>query len=156
MRKENGMRRELFRMTFVAALLMFLTVQTGMVRAGGDIDVFVASAKGGILDEVEDQLKQGVDIDAQDSNGETALVEAAQQGNVDIVKLLLEKGAKIEGAERGGWNALILACQNGHLEISRLLLDKGANVNAANEKTRDRAGLGLPERSFGISPALGG
>ena len=39
-------------------------------------------------------LENGVDVEAKNIDGETALQEAAKRGRVEVVKLLRERGAK--------------------------------------------------------------
>lgn len=49
----------------------------------------------GDIDGVDDLLNQGVDINAQNKGGQTALVIAARNGATEIVAKLLEHGADI-------------------------------------------------------------
>lgn len=74
------------------------------------------------------------DPNAQEQNGETALMIASANNHMEIVKLLLAYGANVNG---GGWIVgypLIEASREGHLEIAKLLLDKGADVNIMSDE----------------------
>src|SRR5690606_22404350 len=46
----------------------------------------------------------GIDLEASDSSGQTALMMAAVKGHVPSVKLLLERGARVDTPD--GWTAL--------------------------------------------------
>ena len=74
-------------------------------------------------------LDKGADINAKDSNGETALMEAADNGHLEVVKQLLAKGADVNAKSSYGYTALLYAADQGHTECVGLLLDGGANIN---------------------------
>src|ERR1035437_9103176 len=75
-------------------------------------------------------LNKGVNINAKDTNGATALIKAASRGYADMTRLLLDKGAEINVKADYGWTALIGAAGGGYADMTRLLLDKGADINA--------------------------
>ena len=56
----------------------------------------VCAARGGHQGIVELLLKQGADINSQDSDGDTALMKAACKCHQGVVQLLLEQGAQID------------------------------------------------------------
>ena len=74
--------------------------------------------------------KTGVEIDAVELRGKTALHVATAHDRVDIVLLLLEHGAAVNAASDGGWTPLHNACDKGCEGIVRILLKAGAQVNA--------------------------
>lgn len=77
-------------------------------------------------------IKQGVNVNAVDKNGNTALIMAARFGELSIVKMLIKAGATIdEPRSPKGRTALMaaLAYANG-IEMTKLLVENGANVNA--------------------------
>jgi len=89
--------------------------------------------------------EEGVDLEATDHLGRTAVMLAAQAGHAASVKLLLDKGAQLETlskpdkkhnnkGEKKDLNgtALFLATAMGHVEVVNVLLEKGANVEAPN------------------------
>ncbi|KAL2865163.1 ankyrin repeat-containing domain protein [Aspergillus lucknowensis] len=75
-------------------------------------------------------VNRGVDLEARNHVGRTALAEAAWRGRAEIAKLLLESGAKIESRDNDGSTPLILAAVDGHEKVVKLLLDRGAAVEA--------------------------
>lgn len=97
----------------------------------GDGKALVRAALDGHTDEVQALLDKGVDVNAVDKRGSTALMVAAWKGHSDIVKLLLDRGADVN-LKKGddGSTALMVAALEGHSDIVKALLDKGADVNA--------------------------
>jgi ankyrin repeat protein len=89
-------------------------------------------------DTVKFLLDLGVDVNASDKEGWTALLLAAEKGHPSVVRVLLDRGANINAKcvcpdwLDGGWTALMIATKLGHDEIVQLLLDKGAEVNGKN------------------------
>ncbi len=70
---------------------------------------------------------KGVDLNAQATNGDTALMVASYKNNVEAVNALLAKGAAVNKA---GWTPLHYAAAAGNGEIVQILLKAGAQVNA--------------------------
>lgn len=88
-----------------------------------------ASAKGD-LETVKKLLNEGVDVNATDMHGRTALIEAAWSGNASIAELLVQKGAEVNAADSAGYTALMRASEEGHLSLVKTLIKNGADVNA--------------------------
>jgi ankyrin repeat protein len=80
-----------------------------------------------VLDHFLDRM--GMDIDARDQDGRTALYWASILGHDKIVQMLLDTGADANG--QSGWcgSALQAASAGGYDMIVQTLLDKGADVN---------------------------
>ena len=76
-------------------------------------------------------LKNGIDVNAKNETGQTALMEAAHSidGGADIVRMLLQNGAKINEKADFGSTALRYACRNLNLETVEILLENGAEVD---------------------------
>jgi ankyrin repeat protein len=87
-----------------------------------------ASSKGD-LSTVKKLLTEGADVNATDSSGRTALVEAAWGGHTDIVKYLIEKGANVNTGDNVGYTALMRASEEGHNAVVTVLVQKNADVN---------------------------
>ncbi|MBN2587392.1 MAG: ankyrin repeat domain-containing protein [Candidatus Fermentibacteraceae bacterium] len=79
-------------------------------------------------------LKQGVDINACNSNGATALILSAFNGHSQISNLLIDNGIDIHKKDNGGFNSLMVACEcaTADIELVKRLIDSGADVNATS------------------------
>ena len=96
------------------------------------------------LEAVELAWKLGNDVDAADTNGDTALHGAIHRGAANIVRFLVEKGADVDAVNDRGWSALSVAqgvfypnTFNRHPELVTLLLDLGADPDAGSRRTVD-------------------
>jgi hypothetical protein len=74
----------------------------------------------------------GVDVDAVDNLGYTALHLACMKGRHHFVALLLQKGANVNKLSNTRETPLHLACENDHFRIVKLLLKSGADPDYAN------------------------
>lgn len=75
-------------------------------------------------------LKQGVDVNAQEGDGSTALHFAAYSDNVSLADLLIRAGARVDAANDLGATPLHLACNNGNAAMVDRLLSAKADSNA--------------------------
>ena len=96
------------------------------------------------LEAVELAWKLGNDVNAADTNGDTALHGAIHRGAANIVRFLVEKGADVDAVNDRGWSALSVAqgvfypnTFNRHPELVTLLLDLGADPDAGSRRTVD-------------------
>ena len=79
-------------------------------------------------------LEAGIDKDAVDSDGQTALHLAVGGSAWNIVPLLLEAGADIDATDSEGCTALHVAIEFGCLETVRRLLEAGADKDATDSE----------------------
>jgi ankyrin repeat protein len=74
-------------------------------------------------------VQKGIDVNAAQLDGTTALHWAAYHEDAETAALLVRSGANVNAANRYGVPPLALACANGSAAIVRLLLDAGADPN---------------------------
>ena len=97
----------------------------------------IRSSMFGNREAVRKLLEQdGIDVNAKNSDGYTALILASSNGRTEIVAMLLDAGANVNARTNTnywGSTALIRASENKHTEIVSMLLDNGADVNATDD-----------------------
>ena len=76
-------------------------------------------------------LAAGVDVDARQPDGATALQWAAHWNDLQAADLLLEAGADVNAANNLGVTPLALACENASLALVERLLEAGAQADLA-------------------------
>jgi len=67
-----------------------------------------SSAKSGEYANVEILVEKGVDVNAQDNDGDTALMTASRGGYLDVVQLLIDAGVDVNAKNDSGETALSL------------------------------------------------
>ncbi|CBY09391.1 unnamed protein product [Oikopleura dioica] len=68
-----------------------------------------------------------LDLDAQDNEGNTALIHAAQAGHYEVVELILKQSIDVDQRNHRGFSALMKAAIQGQIESVRFLLGHGAD-----------------------------
>ena len=96
-------------------------------------DDFVRSAEKGDLKAVELFLAAGIDVNAQNASGLTALMAAAKNGRMEVVNKLLDQKVNVDAQSKQGVTALMLAAENNQSEIVNLLLKKNADPNLQDQ-----------------------
>lgn len=115
--------------TLMPACALLLTFGPGLL-AGSDLRL-VEAAKRRDGAAIRLLLERGVDANAPQADGATALHWAAHWDDVETADLLIRSGARVDAANEIGATPLFLACENGNAAIVRLLLTDGANPNPA-------------------------
>lgn len=96
-------------------------------------DLMFDAARGGRDDVIPALLAAGVDIEARDARGFTALVLASYNDQLSTTALLLDEGAAPDGTGEDQINtALMGVAFKGYTDIARLLLDRGAAPDRTN------------------------
>ncbi len=85
------------------------------------------------MTEAKDLVDGGVDINARNAYGWTALMHAARVGHEELVNLLLNHGADVNAQADDGWTALMRAAVKDHEAIVKILLRHGARVDLRDE-----------------------
>ena len=89
------------------------------------LDDYFQAAYDGNLHIIKECIKSGIDKEAKDSVGSTALHFASGKDHLEIVQYLIENcNLDREAKTNNGWTALHFACSNGHLEIVKYLIEK--------------------------------
>src|SRR5688572_4410363 len=100
----------------------------GMLRVEYSAESFVKQAAEGDTIAIKTFLAAGMNINARNENGYTALMKAASSGQTETVQALLAAGADSDLAN-GGRSALSLAAVNGDLSTMKVLIAGGAQVD---------------------------
>lgn len=95
------------------------------------------SARIGDLERVKECLTNGANVNARDSDGQTALIITSYRGMMkneiffEISKLLVQNGIDVNAQDNDGWTALMAASYHGQFGIMEFLIENGADVNIA-------------------------
>jgi ankyrin repeat protein len=115
---------------FVASAMGALSLSVALSAAPAA--TVAEAAKTGDREAVRALLKQGVDVNAAEGDGMTALHWAARQGDAELAQMLLYAGANVKATTRlGGYTPLILASQNGSAALLDALIKAGADAKVA-------------------------
>jgi len=78
--------------------------------------------------QIEDLVRNGVDVNTGDYDSRTALHLAASEGHVDVVESLLALNSNVNATDRMGFSPLVDACRHGHFQIQMMLKDVGGQL----------------------------
>ncbi|MDD3546478.1 MAG: ankyrin repeat domain-containing protein [Kiritimatiellae bacterium] len=96
--------------------------------------LFLCAAKKGRMATIERKAAEGININARDENGSTALHYAASENHTNVVSFLLSRGADVDSKNNDRMTPLMLASRRTRLESVELLLSKGADVHAKDNQ----------------------
>jgi ankyrin repeat protein len=88
---------------------------------------WLQAVRAGDLDALERMAAAGLDVNARDQHGQTALMLGARHGRDDVVGWLVARGADLDYTAKFGQSALMLAVLGGHATTVRILVDAGAD-----------------------------
>ncbi len=113
---------------------------TGLLLLGAGLATLAAAAARAPLADAAEQRDKtsigkllasaGVDVNATQVDGTTALHWAAYHADAETAALLIQAGASVNTLNRYGVPPLAQACTNGNAAIVKLLLQAGADANA--------------------------
>jgi len=84
------------------------------------------------IKKVKEIIDDGININAIDEYGSTALIAATRNCQYSIVKLLIDVGANVNIENYSRNTSLSLAIKKGQIEIVNLLINAGANIDISN------------------------
>ena len=120
-------------MPVILILLLLLLPSAGQAVGAGDLRL-IEAAKRADAAAVRTLLgQQGVDVNATQGDGATALHWAAHRDDAVTAALLIEAGADLNATNDLGIPPLMLACTNGSDAMVARLLDAGADPNLRPE-----------------------
>src|SRR5229473_7529857 len=94
--------------------LAFICILAGSSLTAAPADVrVVEAAKHKDLTVLRALVRQGLNVNAPEADGATALHWAAHWGNVDMAQLLIRAGGNVNATTDLGVTPLILACETG-------------------------------------------
>lgn len=89
---------------------------------------WLEATKSGDLARIQSLIDAGVNINALDHHGQTALMNSAMHGKYEVARLLVQQGAEFNHTAKYHLTALMLAVINRHKEIVQLLAEAGADT----------------------------
>jgi ankyrin repeat protein len=102
---------------------------------------FIEDARWCKTDSVRKALETGVDVNARDADGVSAIRWAAVEGLEPIVVLLIEAGADVNSANSSGVTPLMMAARWGYKGIVKALVAAGAEVDSLSSTGPGRTAL---------------
>ncbi|MCY4077157.1 MAG: ankyrin repeat domain-containing protein [Acidobacteria bacterium] len=115
----------------LSILVLLLAVGVGAAQQPGES--LIAATRAGDAAAVRALLDAGVEVDAPEPDGTTALHRAVHRDDPAIVELLIGAGADVDLTNDYGVTPLSLACTNGSAEAVARLLDAGADPEVRTE-----------------------
>lgn len=98
------------------------------VRSDAATEELWCAAESGDLAALDRICSRGIDVNARNKFGMTALMRAAYHGHSQVVRALVRRGADPNLARNDKFTALALAAFFGHTETVRILIEHGAKT----------------------------
>ena len=117
------------------SIVVLVLVWAAVTTAQGQEDralTLIEAVKRADTSSARDLLTQGVNENASETDGTTALHWAVQRDDLETATLLMSAGADANAANRYGVTPLELACVNANAAMVRALLEAGADANTAS------------------------
>ena len=113
-------------LAYGADMIKLLLNAGAQIRKGDELSTYSYI---GDTEKVKELLATGVDINAKDSLGETALMRASNGGHADTVQTLLQAGADVHAKDEKGYTVMWTARGE---NVKKLLLEAGAEPIASD------------------------
>jgi len=129
----------------ISLAILFAVLLPSALIAGGkkDEERLLDMAAVGQLKKINKLLKPGMNLDATDDLGRTALHIGVETEAYDIVSLLISQGAEKNAQDKRGRTPLLIAVNNENPELIKLLSDAGADFSIADEEGNSPASISL-------------
>jgi ankyrin repeat protein len=124
------MARARFRVVLLAVVGLSFAAEQAVIRADDRSDL-ISVVRYGDREGLAALLKKGVDVNATEADGSTALMWASYRDDEESAALLIQAGAHVNIANELGATALWAASMNGSAVMVGRLLQAGANPNLA-------------------------
>jgi ankyrin repeat protein len=124
------MARSRFRLVLLAVVALAVVSAQAVIRAD-DRSELISVVRYGDREGLAALLKKGVDVNATEADGSTALMWASYRDDEESAALLIQAGAHVNIANELGATALWAASMNGSAVMVGRLLQAGANPNLA-------------------------
>jgi ankyrin repeat protein len=112
---------------FIFGLLFVVVFALGLACKPADVNKsLLEAAERGSVEDVEDLLEKGADVNAKDEFERTPLMLSALEGHAEVATLLVEAGADVNATAKYGQTALQFAEEQGNEEIAGILRAAGA------------------------------
>src|SRR2546429_3117256 len=136
MRRRRNIRSSLIQFTILGLLLALCSCEGGAEKPtpeaarrflklrGYEFDeqsFFKAAAAGDVL-AANGFLSAGINPNAKNDDGDTALTATAARGDLQMVNALLTGGADLKAKGRNNWTAFLLALEREHDEVANALV----------------------------------
>jgi len=135
---DRSMRRILLAILFATATL--IGSQPDSKASDKPVVAFLEAVKAGDTSAVEAGLTAGIDVEAKDWAGWSALAWASLLLHNDIIVTLLDAGADIEYLSKGGKNSgrplMMAAKKYKGISTVKLIVERGADVNGTDQYGR--------------------
>ena len=118
-------------------------------------DALHRAAQAGDIEILKAALAAGVDVDARDGQGWTALMHAVNKGYPLLVEPLLAAGAGVDVRAPDGATALFMAAVHGHTEMIVSLMKAGADPAVKGPKGKTAADVARLHRDPAVRAAMG-
>lgn len=92
------------------------------------VDKLLDACEIGDLDAVK-LLLMSTDVNSQDENGRTALIEATRGGQVEVVQLLINSGADVYIRDNNDTSAMFLTCIIENIDITKIIFKNLVDLN---------------------------
>jgi len=121
-------------LVMVIIVLLFFTIGSFTKRKTSPMSPMMENAvKLNQTESIRNLKKSGIDLEAINSEGKTAMFIAAALGNIESIKCLKELGAKVNAKDHNGRTPIFIAAFTGQIESMKCLKELGAKLNVKDK-----------------------